>query len=117
MEQGYLDLRVVAPNLALLALLLAGFLIGLHGVATAQGLEFQAFLLNTVWCGVCLVPVSAAVAVGREREQSRIRARVEADVTAELLLQDGSRIPARISDPSRSSTRARSTGVAQWRRV
>ncbi len=105
LEQGYLDLRVVAPNLALLALLLIGFLIGLHGVATTHGLQFQAFLLNTIWCGMCLVPVSAALAVGREREQSRIRARVEANVTAGLLLQDGSHILARSSNISLSGVR------------
>ena len=96
---------MVAPNLALLALLLTGFMVGLYGVSTAGGLEFQAYLLNTIWCGMCLVPVSAAVAVGREREQSRVRARVEADVRAELLLPDGSQIGAKSSDISLSGAR------------
>jgi len=105
LEQGYLDLRVVAPNLALLALLLTGFMVGLYGVSTTGGLEFQAYLLNTIWCGMCLVPVSAAVAVGREREQSRVRARVGADVRAELLLPDGSQIGAQSSDISLSGAR------------
>jgi cellulose synthase (UDP-forming) len=105
LEQGYLDLRVVAPNLVLLALLLTGFMIGLYGVLTTEGLKFQAYLLNTIWCGMCLVPVSAAVAAGREREQSRSRARVEADVAAELLLPDGGRVGARSSDISLSGAR------------
>ncbi len=105
LEQGYLDLRVVAPNLALLALLLTGFGIGLYGIATTAGLEFQAYLLNTIWCGMCLVPVSAAVAVGREREQSRHRARVGAAVSAELLLPDGGRVAANSSDISLSGAR------------
>ncbi len=105
LEQGYLDLRVVWPNLLLLGLLLIGFGVGLWGIATTDGLEFQAYLLNTIWCGMCLVPVSASVAVGREREQSRVRARVEADVPAELVFPGGNRVRARSSDLSLSGAR------------
>lgn len=105
LEQGYLDVRVVAPNLVLLAFLVIGFAVGLYGISTTEGLEFQAYLLNTIWCGMCLVPVSAAVAVGREREQSRGRARAEADVPAELLLLDGGRVAGRSSNISLSGAR------------
>ena len=105
LEQGYLDLRVVAPNLILLALLVVGFCVGIWGVVTTQGLQFQAYLLNTIWCGMCLIPVSAAVAVGREREQSRLRARVEADVPADLVLPGGVSVAARSSDVSLSGAR------------
>ena len=105
LDQGYLDLRIVAPNLVLLALLAAGFVIGLHGVSTTQGLAFQAYLLNTIWCGMCLIPVSAAIAVGRERKQSRVWARAEANVPAQLVLPSGERIEARSSDVSLSGAR------------
>jgi cellulose synthase (UDP-forming) len=105
LDQGFLDLRVVWPNIMLLALLLTGFAVGLVGVFTSNGLEFQAYLFNTIWCGMCLVPVSASVAVGREREQSRVRARVEAEVPAELILPDGSRIKAHSTDLSLSGVR------------
>ncbi len=105
LEQGYLDLPVVAPNLVLLALLLTGFGIGLYGVASTEGLEFQAYLLNTIWCGMCLVPVFAAVAVGREREQSRHRARVEAVIPTEVRLLDGRRVTASSRDLSLSGAR------------
>ncbi len=59
LEQGYLDLRIVAPHIVLLAALLTGFGIGIWGISTTEGLIFQAYLLNTIWCGMCLIPVSA----------------------------------------------------------
>jgi len=111
LEADYLDLRAVAPNLALLALLLGGFMVGIYGIATAAGLDFQAYLLNTIWCGMCLVPVSAAVAVGRERQQSRVRARVEADIPVEMLQPDGSRVLAHTTDLSLSGAQVALGGV------
>lgn len=120
LKQGYLDVRVVAPNLVLLALLIMGFAIGVWGISTTTGLEFQAYLLNTIWCGLCLVPVSAAIAVGREREQSRVRARVEANLPAHLVLPDGSRMAAHSSDVSLSGARMvinRPPGVSDGDRI
>ena len=105
LETGYLELRVVAPNMVLLAMLLMGFAIGLYGICTSEGLTFQAYLLNTIWCGMCLVPVSASVAVGREREQSRVRARAEADMAANLHLGDGQIVNAVSRDVSLSGAR------------
>ena len=105
LEHGYLDLRVVWPNLVLLFLLLIGFGLGIWGIFTTEGLKFQAYLLNTIWCGMCLIPVSASVAVGREREQARGRARVEADVPVELVFPGGNRVRANSSDLSLSGAR------------
>ncbi len=105
LEQGYLDIRAVMPNLILLALLLSGFSIGLWGIFTTSGLEFQAYLLNTIWAGMCLIPVSASIAVGREREQSRHHARVHADVPVELHLANGTMIPAVSNNISMSGAR------------
>ena len=105
LEQGYLDTRAVTPNLILLGLLLVGVAIGLYGIATTEGLEFQAYLLNTIWGAMCLIPVSASIAVGREREQSRVHARAEADVAIDLHLQNGTTIQARTIDLSLSGAR------------
>ncbi len=105
LEQGYLDTKAVTPNLILLALLLTGFGIGLFGIFTTVGLEFQAYLLNTIWCGMCLIPVSASIAVGREREQSRHHARVDADVPVELHLRHGAVVSARSTNISLSGAR------------
>ncbi|MBB5695081.1 UDP-forming cellulose synthase catalytic subunit [Muricoccus pecuniae] len=107
LEEGYLDVRAVLPNLILLSALIVGVCIGAYGLLTAEtgSLEFQAYLLNTLWCTLCLVPVSAAVAVGLEREQMRDRARVEVNLPAELILSDGRRVAARSSDISMSGAR------------
>ncbi|HEY8613143.1 MAG TPA: UDP-forming cellulose synthase catalytic subunit [Roseomonas sp.] len=107
LEEGYLDVRAVLPNLILLGALLTGVSIGIYGtLANGTGsLEFQAYLLNTLWCTLCLVPVSAAVAVGLEREQMRDRARVEVNLPAELTLSDGRRVMAQSSDISMSGAR------------
>jgi cellulose synthase (UDP-forming) len=105
LEQGYLDTKAVTPNLVLLALLLIAFMIGIVGIATTEGLEFQAYLLNTIWCGLCLIPVSASIAVGREREQSRTTARVDADVAVDLHLARGNVIQARSTNISLSGAR------------
>ena len=115
LDNGYLDLRVVWPMMTLLAIMLLAFGIGLYGTLTTTGLTFQAYLLNTIWAGLCLVPTSAAVAVGREREQSRLRARVEAKIPAELVLSNGARFEAVSVDISLSGARlhiGRPLGVA-----
>jgi len=105
LEQGYLDTKAVTPNLVLLGLLLVAFTIGLYGITITAGLEFQAYLLNTIWCGLCLIPVSASIAVGREREQSRVNARVDADVAVTLRLPTGANVSARSTNISLSGAR------------
>ena len=105
LDEGYLDTKAVMPNLILLFLLLVAFVIGLFGTFTTAGLTFQAYLLNTIWCGMCLIPVSASIAVGREREQSRHHARVDADVPVELHLASGTVIPCRSTNISLSGAR------------
>jgi len=107
LDEGYLDLRAVTPSLILLTLLLVGFGIGIWGAFTTPSgsLEFQAYLANMLWCGMCLIPVSASVAVGREREQGRNRARAPAEIPAELIQADGSRVSAVTSDISLSGAR------------
>ncbi len=116
-EHGYLDVPAVLPSLVLLGLLLIGVSIGIAGLFTAPvgSLEFQAYALNTLWATLCLVPVSAAVAVGVEREQMRERARIRSDIPSEIVLEDGMRMPAVTSDISLSGARLvldRPLGVA-----
>jgi cellulose synthase (UDP-forming) len=116
-EEGYLDVRAVLPTLVILGMLLIGVCIGIYGLATTAtgSLEFQAYALNTLWAVLCLVPVSAAVAVGVEREQMRARARIQADIPSEIVLSDGRRMSATTSDLSLSGARLlldRPLGVA-----
>jgi len=122
LEAGYLDFRAVLPNLIMLVLLGLGFLIGLWGCFASEfgTIEGNAYLLNTIWAGMCLIPLSASVAVGREREQSRVRARVEADLPGHLILPSGERLPAHSANLSLSGARMlldRALGVAEGDRV
>ncbi|MBX9752314.1 MAG: UDP-forming cellulose synthase catalytic subunit [Roseococcus sp.] len=122
LEAGYLDFRAVAPNLIMLVLLTIGFAIGLWGSFTndLSSLEGRAYLLNTIWAGLCLIPLAGSVAVGREREQSRVRARVEADLPGELILPSGERLPTHSANLSLSGARLiidRAVGVAEGNEV
>jgi len=107
LDEGYLDVQAVLANLIVLVLVGIGFLVGLYGIFTSEAgsLEARAYLLNTIWAGLCLVPLSAGVAVGREREQSRLRARVEARVPGEVVLASGERLTAETQDLSLSGAR------------
>ncbi|HYZ60898.1 MAG TPA: cellulose biosynthesis cyclic di-GMP-binding regulatory protein BcsB, partial [Acetobacteraceae bacterium] len=110
LEHGYLDLRVVWPSLVLLCLLLTGFSFGLWGIATTSGLQFQAYLLNTIWCALCLVPVLASIAVGREREQRRARARAQARIDADIVFPGGAMVAVQSRDLSLSGARVKLEG-------
>ena len=99
---GYLDFRAVLPNLIMAALLGCGLAIGIHGTLTSGSntLQFQAYLLNSIWAALCLVPLLASIAVGRERAQLRENARVPAILPAVLQLPDGREVEAMTSDLS-----------------
>jgi cellulose synthase (UDP-forming) len=122
LEQGYLDFQAVRLNLVLLVLVGIGFGIGIWGVSTSEwgSLESNAYLLNMIWAGLCLIPLSASVAVGREQPQSRVRARVAAALPGRVVLPDGTEIAGRTEDLSLSGaqfTLERPLGVADGDRV
>jgi cellulose synthase (UDP-forming) len=122
LEEGYLDFQAVRLNLILLVLVGIGFLIGVWGVATSEwgSLRSNAYLLNMIWAGLCLVPLSASVAVGREQPQARVRARVAAKVPGRVILPDGTAVPGETADLSLSGARVvleRPLGVADGDRV
>ena len=94
LENGYFDLGAVYPNLILAFALLVGVVRGTLSMtffttARTEPLVFQALLLNTIWAGVSLLVVTAALAVGRETRQLRSRARVQAAVPVAIYLPDG----------------------------
>lgn len=102
LENGFFDLRAVYPNLLLALLLLAGLVRGVIGMALVDSstLVFQAFALNCIWATLSLLIVMAALAVGRETRQVRMRARVAADLPVTLHLPDGRELAARTRDLS-----------------
>jgi cellulose synthase (UDP-forming) len=102
LPDGYFDWRAVGPSLVLGVLLALGVAAGIHGVSTNPwgSIEGQAYLLNGIWALLCLVPVLASVAAGRERRQLRARARIDVALPAVLVLPDGRRLDARTRDLS-----------------
>jgi cellulose synthase (UDP-forming) len=102
LPEGYFDWRAVWPSLVLGVLLVLGVAAGIHGIITNPwgSLESQAFLLNGIWALLCIVPVLASIAAGRERRQVRVRARVQVVLPAVLELPDGQRVDARTLDLS-----------------
>lgn len=91
LEKGYFDLKAVYPNLLLAALLIVGIARGVVSLVAVNNdlLTFQALLLNSIWASFSLLIVMAALAVGRERRQTRSVARVSAVLPVEIILPDG----------------------------
>ena len=102
LESGYFDLRAVYPNLILLGVLLVGLGRGVFGMAfekTTQ-IEFQSYLLNSIWTLASVLVVMAALAVGRETRQLRNQARINAQLPATVWLPDGRAFVAQSRDLS-----------------
>ncbi|MGE0226135.1 MAG: UDP-forming cellulose synthase catalytic subunit [Acetobacteraceae bacterium] len=102
LSSGYFDIAAVYPNLILCGVLMVGLLRGLYGMVVQETtqLEFQAFLLNSIWVTFSVLTVMAALAVGRETRQIRNRARVPARLPAVLYLPDGRALQAVSQDIS-----------------
>ncbi|HVY13837.1 MAG TPA: UDP-forming cellulose synthase catalytic subunit [Rhodopila sp.] len=91
LSKGYFDMGAVYPNLILAGVLGIGLLRGLYGLLLVHTtrLEFQAYLLNSVWVSLSLLIVLAALAVGRETRQIRNRARITTRLPVVVWLPDG----------------------------
>jgi cellulose synthase (UDP-forming) len=107
LARGYFDLRAVYPNILLSIFILLGILRGLFSMIFQQTstLVFQALLLNTIWATISLLILLAALAVGREKQQLRGRARVRVDLPAIIHLYDGRVITGRVQNLSQSGAR------------
>jgi cellulose synthase (UDP-forming) len=107
LARGYFDLRSVYPNILLALIVFVGILRGLFSMIFQQDttLVFQALLLNTIWATISLLILLAALAVGREKQQLRTRARVKVDLPAIIHLYDGRVLTGRVQNLSQSGAR------------
>ena len=107
LARGFFDLRAVYPNILLSLFIFVGILRGLFSMIFEQNttLVFQALLLNTIWAVISLLILLAALAVGRERQQLRSRARVRVDLPAIIHLYDGRVLAGRVQNLSQSGAR------------
>lgn len=108
LSHGYFDMRSVYPNIGLALVVGIGIGRGLFGLIFEKTtvIQFQALLLNTIWATISLLILLAALAVGRERQQTRQRARVEVDLPAVVHLADGRILTGKIQNLSQSGARA-----------
>ncbi|WP_304170129.1 UDP-forming cellulose synthase catalytic subunit [Phenylobacterium aquaticum] len=92
LREGFFDVRILTPLLIAAALLIAGIAHGLFksmfGHVAAS--EVQTAALNIGWSIFNLLIVFTAISVGRESRQVRNAVRVEADMQAKLIYEDGS---------------------------
>ncbi len=107
LARGYFDLRSVYPNILLTFFVVLGILRGLFSMIfqPTTTLQFQALLLNTIWATISLLILLAALAVGREKQQLRARARVKVDLPAIIHLYDGRVLAGRVQNLSQSGAR------------
>jgi cellulose synthase (UDP-forming) len=107
LSRGFFDLRAVYPNILMSLFIFLGILRGLFSMIFQQTstLVFQALLLNTIWATISLLILLAALAVGRERQQLRTRARVRVDLPAIIHLYDGRVLSGRVQNLSQSGAR------------
>ncbi|MBR0654623.1 UDP-forming cellulose synthase catalytic subunit [Plastoroseomonas arctica] len=102
LSESHYDWKAIWPTVVLAVLLAIGVASGVRGLLSnpPDSLEFQAYLLNGAWALLCLVPVLAGIAVGRERKQIRRQARIDAVLPATLVLANGIRIEGHTQDVS-----------------
>lgn len=107
LAQGFFDLRAVYPNIICAGVVFLGIVRGVYSMIFWQTttLEFQALLLNTIWATISLLILLAALAVGRERQQLRGRARVRVDLPAIVHLGDGRVFTGTVQNLSQSGAR------------
>jgi cellulose synthase (UDP-forming) len=108
LARGYFDLRAVYPNIILGLFLILGMARGVYSMSfqTTTTLVFQALLLNTIWAGISLLIILAALAVGREKQQLRAHARVRVKLPIIVHLADGRVLTGEMQNISQSGARA-----------
>lgn len=98
-HEGFrLDTSVVAPHIALLALLVAGFVLGLVELSSGEA-NRSALMVSLTWAGYNLLILTAAVTAALERPQKRGRIRLKRDMRC-VIFAAGNAIPCRTYDLS-----------------
>jgi len=99
-EKEFLDWQIGAPYLIMLALNLAGLLIGVVRLFWWNSFEAQTVILNLIWTIYNLVLLGATMAVATETKQIRQNHRVNCNQKAMVKLSGGRSVVCRASDYS-----------------
>ncbi len=103
-DEGYFELRIARPYLALGALNLAGLLVGLYRLAISET-ELDVAAINLLWTGYNLVILAGVLAVAWESRQRRRFPRVAAALPSMLRLAGGQTLRCRTLDLSKGGAR------------
>ena len=107
LEKAMFDYHAVRPHLIAAFLLAAGIGWGVVRLYWNEfyGIERDVMLLNLFWAGFSLLTLLAAIAVARERKQTRTTVRIPVDLPALLYLDDGRQLVCRTADISMGGVR------------
>jgi cellulose synthase (UDP-forming) len=99
-DRSYFDHRIALPLLCLLALNVAGLLMGWHRYGTDPA-HRDTVIMNVLWTIYNIVIISVATSVALERRQRRSEVRVDVQVPLTLITPDGDRVAGTTSELSR----------------
>lgn len=99
-EKNFLDWEIGAPYLIMLALNVAGLLIGIARLFWWNAFETDTVILNLLWTIYNLIILGATIAVATETRQVRVNHRVNCNQKATLKLAGGRSVVCRASDYS-----------------
>ncbi|MBQ0760936.1 MAG: UDP-forming cellulose synthase catalytic subunit [Zhongshania sp.] len=108
-EQTFFDIDAVKPQLIVAFLLMAGVGWGLVRLYWHEyyDVEPNVMLLNVFWAGFSLFTLLAAIAVARERQQSRVNVRVSLQLPVSIFLEGGHALGSELVDISMGGVRLR----------
>ncbi|WP_408890703.1 UDP-forming cellulose synthase catalytic subunit [Novacetimonas cocois] len=92
LDKSYFDLGAVYPNIILGLIMFAGLVRGIYELSFGHldQIAEHAYLLNSAWATLSLIIILAAIAVGRETQQTRNSHRIPATIPVEVATADGS---------------------------
>jgi len=108
-DHTFFDIDAVKPQLIVAFLLMAGVGWGLVRLYWHEyyDVEPNVMLLNVFWAGFSLFTLLAAIAVARERKQSRVNVRVNLQLPVAVFLEGGHAIGSETVDISMGGVRLR----------
>ncbi|CAA0090267.1 Cellulose synthase 1 [Zhongshania aliphaticivorans] len=108
-EQTFFDIDAVKPQLIVAFLLLASVGWGLVRLYWHDyyDVEPNVMLLNVFWAGFSLFTLLAAIAVARERQQSRVNVRIDLQLPVSIFLEGGHALGSELIDISMGGVRLR----------
>lgn len=111
-DKKYVDWRIAAPTLVLIALNLAGLAVGIYKTVTAADPQISTLVINIGWIVYNLIVLGAAFGVAVEEVMEHPLPRVRLKAGAVVTTDDGSRRAARVVEFSQEELVLEITGLA-----